>query len=72
MLTANIPALLKGNPTVSIAPLSWKNAKGESTFTLNIDLVDPAQAKASAEPLLAQSVKKVDATLTIRWQWQLS
>ncbi|MGP2543025.1 YdgA family protein [Yersinia sp. 2541 StPb PI] len=65
MLIANLPGLLKGNPTVSIAPLSWKNAKGESTFTLNIDLVDPAQTKASAEPLLAQSVKKVDATLTI-------
>ncbi|MFW5391294.1 YdgA family protein [Yersinia sp. 2544 StPb PI] len=65
MLIANLPGLLKGNPTVSITPLSWKNAKGESTFTLNIDLVDPAQTKASAEPLLAQSVKKVDATLTI-------
>ncbi|MFA3778978.1 YdgA family protein [Yersinia sp. 1652 StPb PI] len=65
MLIANLPGLLKGNPTVSIAPLSWKNAKGESTFTLNVDLVDPAQTKASAEPLLAQSVKKVDATLTI-------
>ncbi|CNI05533.1 putative GTP-binding protein YdgA [Yersinia frederiksenii] len=65
MLIANIPSLLKGNPTMSIAPLSWKNAKGESTFTLNIALTDPAQAKASDEPLLAQSVKKVDAALTI-------
>ncbi|AHM73943.1 YdgA family protein [Yersinia hibernica] len=66
MLLANLPALLKGNPTMSIAPLSWKNAKGESTFTLNVALTDPAQAKAGAEPQLApQFVKKVDATLTI-------
>ncbi|HGK4797394.1 TPA: YdgA family protein, partial [Yersinia enterocolitica] len=65
ILMANLPALLKGNPTISIAPLSWKNAKGESTFTLNIALTDPAQAKAGSEPMLAQSVKKVDATLTI-------
>lgn len=66
ILIANLPGLLKGNPTVSVAPLSWKNAKGESTFTLNLALADPAQAKESAEPTLApQSVKKVDATLTI-------
>lgn len=58
ILMANLPALLKGNPTISIAPLSWKNAKGESTFTLNIALTDPAQAKAGSEPMLAQSVKK--------------
>ncbi|CNI17383.1 MULTISPECIES: YdgA family protein [Yersinia] len=65
MLIAKLPALLKGSPTFSIAPLSWKNAKGESTFTLSVDLTDPSQAKAGSEPLLAQSVKKVDATLTI-------
>lgn len=58
MLLANLPALLKGSPTISIAPLSWKNSKGESTFTLNVALTDPTQAKASNEPLLAQSVKK--------------
>lgn len=65
ILLANLSGLLKGNPTVSIAPLSWKNAKGESTFTLNVALADPAQAKATNQPLLAQSVKKVDAALTI-------
>jgi uncharacterized protein YdgA (DUF945 family) len=65
MLIAKLPALLKGSPTFSIAPLSWKNAKGESTFTLNVDLADPATAKTDGEPLLTQAVKKVDATLTI-------
>jgi uncharacterized protein YdgA (DUF945 family) len=65
MLITNIPALLKGNPTVSIAPLSWKNAKGETTFNLSIDLADPAQSTPGTAPLLMQSVKKLDATLTI-------
>ncbi|ERK15712.1 putative GTP-binding protein YdgA [Serratia fonticola AU-AP2C] len=68
MLVQNLPLLLKGNPTVSIAPLSWKNAKGESAFTLNLDLLDPAQAGAAAESpdqQLARSVKKIDAQLTI-------
>lgn len=65
MLIAKLPALLKGSPTFSIAPLSWKNAKGESTFTLNVDLTDPSTAKTNGEPLLTQAVKKVDATLTI-------
>jgi uncharacterized protein YdgA (DUF945 family) len=68
MLVQNLPLLLKGNPSISVAPLSWKNAKGESTFTLNIDLLDPAQAGAAAESpdqQLARSVKKIDANLTI-------
>ncbi|MHA7846927.1 YdgA family protein [Serratia sp. D1N4] len=68
MLIKNLPLLLKGNPTISIAPLSWKNSKGESTFTLNLDLTDPTQAGSTAvspDQLLAQSVKKLDAALTI-------
>ncbi|VTR57067.1 Bacterial protein of uncharacterised function (DUF945) [Serratia fonticola] len=68
MLVQNLPLLLKGNPTISIAPLSWKNAKGESAFTLNLDLLDPSKAGAAAESpdqQLARSVKKIDAQLTI-------
>jgi len=68
MLIKNLPLLLKGNPTISIAPLSWKNSKGESTFTLNLDFTDPTQTGTSAvspDQLLAQSVKKLDAALTI-------
>ncbi|MFC0227016.1 YdgA family protein [Serratia aquatilis] len=68
LLLQNLPLLLKGNPTLSIAPLSWKNSKGESSFTLNLDLLDPAKAGATAESpdqQLAQSVKKIEANLTI-------
>ncbi|WP_024913111.1 YdgA family protein [Chania multitudinisentens] len=68
ILAQNLLLLLKGNPTISIAPLSWKNSKGESTFTLNLDLLEPTQAAAPAaslDQLLGQSVKKLDAVLTI-------
>ncbi|KFK94685.1 MULTISPECIES: YdgA family protein [unclassified Serratia (in: enterobacteria)] len=68
MLIKNLPLLLKGNPSISIAPLSWKNSKGESTFTLNLDLTDPTQADSTAvspDQLLAQSVKKLEAALVI-------
>ena len=68
ILLQNLPLLLKGNPSISIAPLSWKNSKGESTFTLNLDLTDPAQAGSPAESpdqLIARSVKKIDANLSI-------
>ncbi len=31
-----LPILLKGNPSVTISPLSWRNAKGESTLNLSV------------------------------------
>ncbi|ACS85693.1 YdgA family protein [Musicola paradisiaca] len=70
----NLPLLLKGNPTISVAPLSWKNAKGESTFTFAIDMTDPLQkaaatpaapAQSDEETLFRNSVKKVDAKLNV-------
>ncbi|MFE8154256.1 YdgA family protein [Brenneria goodwinii] len=69
----NLPKLLKGNPNITIAPLSWKNSKGESTFTLALDLTDPLQNGANAadpaasdeEKIILQSVKKLDAKLNV-------
>lgn len=68
MLQKNLPLLLKGNPSLSIAPLSWKNGKGESTFTLDLALTDPSQAGSPAESpdqMVARVVKKLDLSLTI-------
>lgn len=66
LLLANLPLLLKGNPSISIAPLSWKNSKGESSFNLQLDLKDPAATPAPAQDqMLSQMVNKVDAKLTI-------
>jgi len=67
LLAANLPLLLKGNPSISIAPLSWKNSKGESSFNLQVDLKDPAAGSQaqSGDQLISQLVSKVDAKLTI-------
>ncbi|MDR0218734.1 MAG: YdgA family protein [Enterobacteriaceae bacterium] len=35
---SNLPILLKNNPQFSIAPLSWKNSKGESSVNFKISL----------------------------------
>ncbi|WP_047606790.1 YdgA family protein [Rahnella aquatilis] len=66
LLLANLPLLLKGNPSISIAPLSWKNSKGESSFNLQLDLKDPTATPAQTQDqMLSQMVNKIDAKLTI-------
>ncbi|EPA9090489.1 YdgA family protein, partial [Serratia marcescens] len=68
MLQKNLPMLLKGNPSLSIAPLSWKNSKGESLFTLDLAMTDPSKAASPAQSpdqVIAQAVKKLDLSLTI-------
>ncbi|MEH0875900.1 YdgA family protein [Pectobacterium cacticida] len=68
-----LPQLLKGNPIIEIAPISWKNSKGEGTFTLALNLTDPLQNTDNAvnatvsdeEKIIRQSVKKLDATLNV-------
>ncbi|OKB64630.1 GTP-binding protein [Serratia marcescens] len=68
LLQKYLPLLLKGNPSISVAPLSWKNSKGESTFTLDLALTDPSKAGAQAESpdqMVARVVKKLDLSLTI-------
>ena len=47
-----LPLMLKGDPVITIAPLSWKNSQGESALNLSLFLKDPA-------------VKSLDAKLTI-------
>ena len=42
MLFNNLPILLKGEPVITVAPLSWKNGKGETNFNLSLFLKDPA------------------------------
>ncbi|MBN3188825.1 YdgA family protein [Pectobacterium brasiliense] len=68
-----LPQLLKGNPSIAISPISWKNSKGEGTFTLALDLTDPLQSTDKAndatlsdeEKIIRQSVKKLDAKLNV-------
>ncbi len=64
-----LPSLLKGNPSFTIAPLSWKNAKGESTLNASLDLSNPAQpteltppAQSDEEGVIRRAVKRLDIT----------
>jgi len=68
ILRNNLPTLLKGSPTLSIAPLSWKNDKGESTFNLNVGFNDPATVSGEAQSLGAavdRVLKTLDGKLAI-------
>ena len=67
-LLSNLPLLLKGEPVITIAPLSWKNSKGETNFNLSLFLKDPATATGEAQTLAQEvdrSVKSIDSKLTI-------
>ncbi len=67
-LVATFPQLLKGNPTLSIAPLSWKNTKGEATFNLALALKEPQPTDAipeTAEAMLGQYLTSLDTRLVI-------
>ncbi|RRW74320.1 DUF945 domain-containing protein [Pantoea dispersa] len=68
ILRNNLPTLLKGSPTVSVAPLSWKNDKGESTFNLNVGFNDPATVTGEPQSLGAavdRVLKTLDGKLSI-------
>ena len=68
ILLSTLPILLKGEPTIHVSPLSWKNAKGESTFNLSMALKDPAKATGKArttQQILDRSMKSLDIKLAI-------
>ncbi|MCS2171294.1 YdgA family protein [Scandinavium sp. TWS1a] len=63
-----LPLLLKGEPVITVAPLSWKNSKGETTFNLSLFLKDPSQATIAPQTLAQEvdrSVKSLDSKLVI-------
>ena len=63
-----LPLMLKGDPVITIAPLSWKNSQGESALNLSLFLKDPATTKEAPQTLAQEvdrSVKSLDAKLTI-------
>ncbi|HFZ8993581.1 TPA: YdgA family protein [Citrobacter freundii] len=63
-----LPLLLKGEPVITVAPLSWKNDKGETTLNLSLFLKDPATTTTPPQTLAQEvdrSVKSLDARLAI-------
>lgn len=68
ILVANLPTLLKGDPVITVAPLSWKNAKGESNFNLSVHFKDPATATAEPQNINQAAdrvLKALDGKLVI-------
>ncbi|WP_158781354.1 YdgA family protein [Pantoea sp. BAV 3049] len=68
VLSANLPLLLKGDPVVNIAPLSWKNDKGESSFNLSVHFKDPATGAPQPQNItqaVDNVLKTLDGKLTI-------
>ncbi|TCV99781.1 YdgA family protein [Biostraticola tofi] len=64
----NLPTALKGSPYLSIAPLSWKNSKGESAFNLTLNMNDPAQSTEqpqTPEQAFSRYINKIEAKLTV-------
>lgn len=63
-----LPLLMKGEPTITIAPLSWKNAKGETALNVSLFLKDPSTAQGEPQTLadeVDRSVKSLDGKLSI-------
>ncbi|TNH41786.1 YdgA family protein [Photorhabdus luminescens] len=46
-VASNLPILLKNNPQFGIEPLTWKNAKGESTINYQVSLKNLPKDKSS-------------------------
>lgn len=68
IITDNLPLLLKGGPKISIAPLSWKNDKGEATLNLALALKEPGNqpvAAAALQDKVGYIVNSLDMTLNI-------
>ncbi|MFS2223145.1 YdgA family protein [Pantoea sp. B65] len=68
ILVSNLPLLLKGDPIITVAPLSWKNAKGESSFNLAVNFKDPATASGQAQNISQATdrvLKSLDGKLVI-------
>ncbi|WP_054180751.1 YdgA family protein [Trabulsiella odontotermitis] len=67
-LLSSLPILLKAEPVITVAPLSWKNSKGEATFNLSLFLRDPAKTTQPPQTLAGQVdtvVKNLDTKLVI-------
>lgn len=68
ILLKNLPLLLKDNPELAIAPLSWKNDKGESQFKLSLNFNDPALSSdnpTNVNQIADRTLKALDSKLVI-------
>lgn len=61
----NLSILFKGTPTISIAPLSWKNAQGEATFNLLLALKASTAPATTLADQIANNVQTLEAKLNV-------
>lgn len=64
ILLSNLPVLLKGDPVITVAPLSWKNDKGETAFNLSLFLKETS-ASTAQEQQLDRVIKSMESKLVI-------
>ncbi|MDS1141017.1 YdgA family protein [Pusillimonas sp. SM2304] len=66
LLRDRLAALLASDPSIAIEPLIWKNDKGESKASLQVDLTDPQSADAQTmDALFVQGLKQVKFDLSL-------
>jgi len=65
LLKQAIQAIFDGNPQFAIDPLSWKNAKGESTLNVQTTFGNPDNQNLPIALFLAQALKSVNVDLTL-------
>lgn len=65
-LQDRLMTVLAADPSVSVDPILWKNEKGESRLSMQVDLTRPdASAAGSADILLPQVLKQVRLQLSL-------
>lgn len=68
ILLNNLPLLLDSGPVITLAPFSWKNAKGESSLNLSLFFKNKEELKQPVNSLgeeLLRNVKSLDGKLSI-------
>lgn len=68
ILLNNLPLLLDSGPVITVAPFSWKNAKGESSLNLSLFFKNKEELKQPVKSLgeeLLRNVKSLDGKLSI-------
>ncbi len=65
-LRDRLATVLASDPSVAIEPVVWKNVKGESRASIQVDLADPKRSdEQSVDDLFVQGLKQVRFDLSL-------
>lgn len=65
LLMAQADTLLAGKPVLTLDPVQWKTAQGESAFNAKIALSKPASSDLMAVDYFSQAIESIDASATL-------